>query len=177
MNSKKDIINNILLSKTHRENENLIICLIPELINMIGFDHNHPHHHLDVWEHTLLTLDNLNSNDLSVVLAALLHDIGKPFSYQDKEIRHFKGHAIMSRKIAKSILERLEYDQNFIDEVLFLVRYHDTSIEKLDIKNEKIKNKLLDLQYADAKAHHPDYIEKRLKLLDKINEGTVRKKV
>ncbi len=25
-------------------------------------------------------------------MAALLHDIGKPFAYQDEEVRHFHGH-------------------------------------------------------------------------------------
>ena len=34
-------------------------------------------------------------NDLDIRLALLLHDIGKPFSYQDDESgRHFKNHAL-----------------------------------------------------------------------------------
>ena len=33
-------------------------------------------------------------NDIDIRLVLLLHDIGKPFSYQeDGNIRHFKGHA------------------------------------------------------------------------------------
>lgn len=50
---------------------------------MIGFEHRHPHHHLDVRQHTLEAIRNLNSSDIELIMAGLLHDIGKPFSYQD----------------------------------------------------------------------------------------------
>ena len=73
-------------------NENLdyLLQIIPEIKYMIGFDHKHPHHHLDVWKHTLLALSN-SQQIFDVRLTLLLHDIGKPFSYQtDGEIRHYK---------------------------------------------------------------------------------------
>ena len=54
---------------------------------MIGFEHKHPHHHLDVWNHTLLAL-SYSPKDFDIRLVLLLHDIGKPHSYQDEEIRH-----------------------------------------------------------------------------------------
>ena len=40
--------------------------------------------------------------------AAFLHDIGKPHSYQDDEVRRFIGHPRKSSKIAYDILKRLE---------------------------------------------------------------------
>ena len=82
----RDEIRKILNSNSIKENQDIIIKYIPELKYMVGFDHKHPHHHLDVWEHTLVVLQNLNeSNDLELKMAGLLHDIGKPFSYQDEE--------------------------------------------------------------------------------------------
>lgn len=35
--------------------------------------------------------------------------------------------------------------------------------------------KLLKLQYADARAHHPDKVEKRIKYLDKIKADLEKK--
>ena len=151
------------------ENMESLLTLIPEIKNMIGFEHKHPHHHLDVWEHTLEVLKNLNSKDLELNMAALLHDIGKPFSYQDEEVRHFHGHPEVSCEMTQQILIRLGYDEEFIKRVSYLVKTHDTVIEpkNLDNSSEMIQ-KRLQLQYADAKAHHPDKIEKRIKFLDGV---------
>ena len=76
---------------------------------MIGFEHNHPHHHLDVWNHTLYAL-SLSENNFDIRLSLLLHDIGKPFSYQDDEIRHFHNHPYVSFIMSKSILSRLGFN-------------------------------------------------------------------
>ena len=151
------------------ENLDCFLTLIPELNNMIGFDHKHPHHHLDVWYHTLEVLNNLNSNDLELNIAALFHDIGKPYSYQEGEIRHYNGHPEKSYDLTIKILTRLGYDNNFIDRVSYLVKYHDSLINpnKLDNDIEMIR-KRLKLQYADALAHHPDKVKKRILILDAV---------
>ena len=164
-------LNNLLNSNSIEENQNTIIKYIPELKYMIGFEHKHPHHHLDVWNHTLMVLNNLNeSDDIELKMAGLLHDIGKPFSYQDEEIRHFHGHAEVSKDICIEILQRFEYPKEFIKHVSYLVLKHDTPIDpnNLDTSYEMTK-KLLTLQYADAKAHHPDKIKKRIDFLDNIS--------
>lgn len=53
-------LDDILLSDNVVEciNNNLdyLLVLVPEIQYMIGFDQKHPHHHLDVWNHTLLAL-------------------------------------------------------------------------------------------------------------------------
>ena len=153
------------------ENMEDILKLIPEIRSMINFEHKHPHHNLDVWQHTLAVIRNLNTNDLELNMAALLHDIGKPVSYQDDEVRHFHGHPEKSYQITISILERLGYNKGFIDRVAYLVKTHDTIIDptNLDSTYEMIK-KRLKLQYADAKAHHPNTVEKRIKFLDSIEK-------
>lgn len=152
-------------------NENIeeLVELIPEIKNMIGFEHKHPHHHLDVWQHTLEVIKYLNTKDLELNMAALLHDIGKPFSYQDDEVRHFHGHQEVSSKMAQQILTRLKYNEDFIKRVLYLIETHDTIIEPNNLDNSlEMIHKRLQLQYADAKAHHPDKVQKRIKYLDGI---------
>lgn len=172
MNDLKDVkleINRIINSNNIKENEETLVRFIPEIKNMIGFEHKHPHHHLDVWEHTLAVMDNIKEEDLELKMAALLHDIGKPFSYQDGEVRHFHGHPEVSAKMTRNILERLGYDSDFINNVYYLVKTHDTVIEcdKLDNRYEMIL-KRLKLQYADAMAHAPGTVEKRINYLNSI---------
>jgi len=71
--------------------------------------------------------------------------------------------------MTQQILKRLGYDEEFIKRVSYLVETHDTIIEpnSLDNNSEMI-HKRLKLQYADAKAHRPDKVEKRIKFLDDI---------
>ena len=114
---EKEILQQILMSDnlvvSTNNNLDKLLDLIPELKDMIGFQHNHPHHHLDVWNHTLLALE-LSPKEFDIRLALLLHDIGKPHSYQDKEIRHFKGHPKVSGTMSKIILERLNFNKEEI---------------------------------------------------------------
>lgn len=164
--------------KSINENLNDILKLIPELKNMIGFEHKHPHHHLDVWNHTLLAL-SYSPNDFDIRLVLLLHDIGKPFCYQEGEVRHYKGHANVSANMSFFILERLGFDYEYISKICYLIKMHDTYIRDEEI-NDDINLSFLrfKIQYCDALAHHPLKLEKRIKYLlyinDKINENDER---
>ena len=171
--SNKDVLIEILTkNKTRKnieENIEILISIIPEIKPMIGFEHKHPHHNLDVWQHTLKVIENLDTNDLELNMAGLLHDIGKPFAYQDEEVRHFHGHPEVSAVMTKEILERLEFDENFIEKITYLVRTHDTIINPNSLDNSyELIQKRLKLQYADARAHHPDKIQKRIDFLNTI---------
>ena len=153
-------------------NNNLeyLVKEIPELKNMFNFPHNHPHHHLDVWKHTMLALA-YSKNDFSIRMSLLLHDIGKPFSYQDEEVRHFHGHAEVSAKMAREILERLGYTLPFINEVVYLIKLHDTEITREEIEYyPELTSKRLHVQECDSRAHHPDYQAKRLAYIEEIKK-------
>lgn len=157
-----DIVNDI------RNNLDELLEIIPELKDMIGFDHKHPHHHLDVFEHTLLALSK-SEIDFETRLVLLLHDIGKPHCYQEKDgIRNFKGHPKVSRDISINILKRLNYNEGFIKEVCYLIEKHDDIITSDEIKsNYDLAYKRYLIQECDALAHHPEKLEKRIKYLEK----------
>lgn len=159
------------VEKRIRENLNYILDLIPEIKAMIDFPHNHPHHHLDVFEHTLNTLKE-SENDLEIRLTLLLHDIGKPHSYQDgvDGVRHFKGHAQKSCEISERILYRLGYGYDEIKRILYLIEKHDELIDLDNIIDRELEIKRLKVQYADALSHSPKTVEKRLMKLKEIKD-------
>lgn len=155
-----------------RENKKQIFQMIPELEDEDGFEQKNPWHSYDVWEHTLVALKN-SKLDLKIRLALLLHDIGKPHSYQnDGDIRHFKGHAEKGAQIAKGILERLGYSEDEVRNICFLIKNHAKKIEIQDINihNINIMKELLLFQYYDASAYNPKYISLTFKKLDAIKE-------
>ncbi len=155
--------------KSINDNLDSILTLIPELEYEIGFDQKHPHHHLDVWNHTLLALSMSKCNYITRT-ALLLHDIGKPFSYQEKDVRHFKGHPEKSSEMAKSILKRLNYPKEEINLICWLIKYHDTKIDTNLINNDYYNYRLLyEIQRCDALAHHPEKQEKRKAYLNSLD--------
>ncbi len=149
-----------------RGNITKVVDMIPEIKKMINFPHNHPHHHLDVWEHTLLAMSN-SPQDFDIRLTLLLHDIGKPISYQDEEVRHFREHPKMSRYLGEKILTRVGYDNS--DYILKLIGSHDTPIESDKIITDpEYYRDLLVVQYCDAMAHNPKYNAKRIAYIESM---------
>ena len=102
-----DKIYDYLLSDNIQLYENELFEIIPELKYEKNFEQRSEWHCFDVWGHTIATI-NACDNNVEDRLVMLLHDIGKPFSYQeDGNIRHFKGHAQKSAEMSKKILDRL----------------------------------------------------------------------
>lgn len=154
-----------------------LIELIPELKSMIGFEHKHPHHHLDVWDHTLYAL-SLSEKDFDLRLSLLLHDIGKPFSFsEENEIRHFYHHPYVSAKIARTILARLGFGNDYINRICYLIEFHDAPITAKDIDNnyDLVFTRYL-MQKCDALAHHPEKLEKRKKYLESAKKLILKNK-
>lgn len=158
------------------ENLDYLVEIIPEIKNMFLFPHNNPSHHLDVWNHTLLAL-SLSEDDFDVRLCLLLHDIGKPFCYQDGDVRHFRGHPKKSEEMARVILKRLGYEENYINYICYLILHHDDPItdEQLNYDYD-LCLKLYSIQRCDALAHNPDRLEKRKKYLEETKVKLLSRK-
>ena len=179
MNKKlEEILTSKFVVKEILANLDYLIELIPEIKMMISFDQKHPHHHLDLFEHTLTTL-SLSPNNYELRLTLLLHDIAKPYCYKEGNVRHYYNHATISSEIAKNILTRLGYDKSFTNEVCKMIKYHDTNL--LNIEDKKFLNKMYIIQYCDTYAHNPKYLDKRInylkKLEKKIGGSNAKKKI
>lgn len=109
----------------------IIAEIIPELRECIGFEQNNPYHKYDVYEHIAHAVAEYKGGDISIKVALLLHDIGKPRSYvtDERGRGHFYGHPAVGHEMAKHILERLKFDNKTRDEILELVLYHDVEIK------------------------------------------------
>jgi tRNA nucleotidyltransferase (CCA-adding enzyme) len=75
----------------------------------------------DVFGHLLATLDATPSDHLVLRLAGLLHDIGKPDTYQDG---HFYRHEYVGEAKAKRVLRRWKFPNDVVREVCHLVGNH-----------------------------------------------------
>ncbi len=104
----------------------------PLLFKLIACPQSPQHHpEGDVWEHTLLVVDQAarlkasSSNPEALMLAALLHDLGKPGTTQVKgdKITTY-GHDVLGEKLARSFLQELTHNQTVINEAAILVREH-----------------------------------------------------
>ncbi len=173
-----EFLYNLLMNDEFNENNINILCkLIPEIIPTINFDHNHPHHHLNVFEHTIYAI-SISEKNFDVRLTLLLHDIGKPLSQvkTSKGNSSFIGHPNISADMTYNILCRLGFDENYIKKIVYLVKKHDNILplkkESFKLLYNEVGSELIDLlinvQSADALAHHPDFLEKRIRYLKKI---------
>ena len=91
------------------------------------------HHHKDVYEHSLTVLEQamgleerLGGANLTLRLAALLHDIGKP---KTKQLIpgggvSFHHHEVVGARMCKERLKKLRFDNNLIDDVAKLTFLH-----------------------------------------------------
>lgn len=104
----------------------LIKYLLPELRLQVGYDQRSPYHKLALWEHSVSTLLRVPA-DINLRWAALLHDVGKPFTRTDKADRsNYVHHDIVGGMLVLGIARRLRWSNDRTDQVAALVRGHMT---------------------------------------------------
>ncbi|ADK79294.1 HD domain-containing protein [Sediminispirochaeta smaragdinae] len=77
----------------------------------------------NVWDHTLATLVHRKKADPELGLALLLHDCGKPSSHRS-EGNQFHRHAQIGAAVAVRFLRSLEFDEEVIRRIRYLVANH-----------------------------------------------------
>ena len=102
----------------------LLPIVLPELAACDGVPQNRFHAH-DVFHHSIYAADAAPRDNLAVKLAALLHDIGKPETAEEKEgQRTFYSHQLIGARKAHRILRRLRYARDEIAQVEHLIYHH-----------------------------------------------------
>lgn len=176
---KKNILDKILTSQNpvmameQLRKTGAMYDILPELEETYDMTQN-KYHFGTVWEHTMAVMEHLKSDKLGLRMAALLHDIGKIRTRTETEGKvHFLKHELASAEMVDELLRPLQYSNDFIHEVTFLVENHMIS-KSWGKECERMKDKTLrKLQYlcgteerfrdlmllidADNKAHAPEY--------------------
>jgi tRNA nucleotidyltransferase (CCA-adding enzyme) len=143
---------------------------------------DNPYHVFSVGKHLIYSVQAIEKQ-LDLKLTMFLHDIAKPKckTIGENGIGHFYNHAEESAEITFNILKRMKYDNQTIDKVVALIKYHDIEIQsKRQIR--KLLNKigeenfrdLLKIKEADYKAQNLQFYIERHTQLDgienKLNE-------
>ena len=127
---------------------------LPEL-PALAMEQDPDHRHKDVLAHTFAVVDKA-SPDLTLRLAALMHDIGKPAT---KEIGpggvSFHHHEVVGARMARKRLRALKYPKSVVDDVSDLVYLH-------------LRPHTLKMGWTDSAVRR--YVRDAGDLLDRLNE-------
>ncbi len=104
-------------------NTGLAEYFLPELPGL-ALEQDPIHHHKDVLAHTLAVVDKASPR-LTLRLAALFHDVGKPrtraFTASGVTFHH---HEVVGARMTRKRMEALKYSQTLVDDVSTLVDLH-----------------------------------------------------
>jgi putative nucleotidyltransferase with HDIG domain len=103
----------------------ILADLLPEVAAMKGVEQPPQYHpEGDVWQHTLLLLEQLQDPTPTLAMGGLLHDVGKPPTFRVAERIRFDGHVEAGVKIAHDILQRLRFSREEMEQVEALIDNH-----------------------------------------------------
>lgn len=112
----------------------ILDIIFPELLKGKGVSQARPgrHHTTDVFTHNILSMKECPSTDPLVRLAAMLHDVGKPYVAATDEEGYiiFYNHEVVGAKIAKEICERLRLSNIQKEKVYTLIRWHMFTVDE-----------------------------------------------
>jgi poly(A) polymerase len=121
----------------------------PALYALLSVDHaKECHPEGGGWSHTMAALDQRKSFDLTLSLAILFHDTGKPRSTA-REGHRFDHHAEIGASLARSFLSSLNFNQETIDDVYFMIRWHMLPAALPKIPISTVSDIVLDKRFVE----------------------------
>jgi poly(A) polymerase len=151
---------------------------LPELA-ALKLEQDPVHKHKDVLQHTLAVLERAPL-DLTVRLAALLHDIGKPRTRRiGPEGVTFHHHEVAGAKMAAQRLKALRYPRAVVDDVEELIRLHhrfhtyrlgwtDSAVRRYVRDAGRLLGLLNDLVRADCTTRNPAKAARLARRMDEL---------
>ncbi len=152
--------------------------MLPELVNLVDLHESSPVHHKDVWAHTLKVVERAPAT-APMRWAALLHDIGKPWTrVVDDDRVTFHRHEKHGAMLFEGIRKRFKFDNATGDEVAFIIEHHgrtpqytgewsDAAVRRYVREMDPYVASMLEFARADLTT---DVDEKRRRALARIDE-------
>ena len=153
----------------------VLVNVLPEFEQAIGFEQESRYHDLTVDEHTFMVVQAAADlgYSLAVRLAAVFHDLGKPhvawrgddgrLHYYAKPGHSQQSHEQVGAQLAGNALNRLRYPSSLTGRVVRIVRHHMFQVGKGDA----LRARRFLARYGDELAFelvdhkHADYLAKR----------------
>jgi poly(A) polymerase len=137
------------------EETGLLGDLLPEVAAMKGVAQPAEFHpEGDVWTHTLMLLEKMRNPTVTLAAGALLHDVGKPPTYQVADRIRFNGHAEEGARMAREILTRLRFSSEQTERVEELVAHHMRFMHTRQMRDSTLKRFLRMENFAELLELH-----------------------
>lgn len=98
--------------------------ILPSLEGCFGHEHGN-HHYEDIFSHMMMTGDHVSTKNPLLKLAAYVHDVGKPASF-DPEGKTFYDHDQLGAEILATELPVLRFSNEEVTRICNLTRLHMT---------------------------------------------------
>jgi len=157
---------------------------LPELPGL-QLEQDPVHRHKDVLHHTFAVVEKCDERDLTLRLAALLHDIGKPRTREiTPEGVQFHHHEVVGARMAKERLQALRYPSSVVEDVVKLVEMHlrfhgysewsDSAVRRYVRDAGPLLDRLNQLTRADCTTQNPFKAKQLAALQDDLEERIAR---
>lgn len=133
----------------------LMAVFMPEVVAMDGVPQPPQFHpEGDVLTHTLIMLGLMRNPSVELAMGVLLHDVGKPPTYQVRDRIRFHNHTKVGREMTEEICRRLRFSSEQTKHIAALVSDHHKFMHVQEMRSSTLKRFLRTDRFEDHLALH-----------------------